>query len=304
MFSLRQLKAFVTVAENKSFTKAAKLLYMTQPAVSAQIKALEERLEVQLLERNDKNIMLTEAGQIFYEEAYKIISLHDAFIEMIDELKGVRRGKLCLAASTIPGEYILPRLIGDFSKKYPDLELSLKIADTGMVVDLLLRRVVDLGMIGAPVKDEAIQLEELAQDELIAICAGDCAMPPEIAPEEFVKLNFVLREQESGTRMVFFRKLKEYGIDPKKLHVVMELGSTRAIITAVENGLGLGMVSRIAAEDSLKLGKVREVKITGFNFERPLYLAWNKNKHQSFSTKAFCAHLKDFEIYDSRNGVR
>ena len=295
MFSLRQLKAFVTVAENKSFTKAAKLLYMTQPAVSAQIKVLEERLGVQLLERNDKNIMLTEAGRMFYEEAYKIISLHDGFIEVINELKGVRRGRLCLAASTIPGEYILPRLIGDFSKQYPGLELTLKIADTGMVVDLLLKRVADLGMIGAPVKDDALQLEEFITDELIVISAIDAIIPNELDAEEFVDADFVLREQESGTRMVLFSKLKDCGLDPKKLHVVMELGSTRAIITAVENGLGLGVVSRIAASDAIQLGKLREIKVKGLNLQRSLYLAWNKNKYQSFGIKAFLNHIDTFK---------
>lgn len=292
MFNLRQLKAFVAVVEKKSFTKAARILYMTQPAISAQIKALEERLEIQLLERNDKNIMLTEAGSIFYEEAYKIISLYDGFVDIINDLKGIKRGKLCLAASTIPGEYVLPKIIGGFSKIYPGIELSLKIADTGMVADMLLKRTVDVGMIGAPIKDESLHLEEFLKDELVVISAPGVNSVNELTVMDLAESDLVLREAESGTRMVFLKKLKEHGVDPKKLRVVMELGSTRAIITAVENGLGLSMVSRLAAADALKLGSIREVKIKGATFERPLYLAWNRNKHQSHGTKAFLRHVE------------
>ncbi len=293
MFSLRQLKAFVTVAENKSFTRAAKILYMTQPAVSAQIKALEERLAVQLMERNDKTIVLTEAGEILYDEAQKILALYDGLTEEIDELKGVRRGKLFLAASTIPGEYILPKIIGQFNKIYPGIELALKIADTGQVVEQLLKKTVDLGVIGAPVKNDALHLEEFRQDELILISAPTAAESSrEMSPEDLMKSDFVLREPDSGTRMVFAEKLKESGLDPKNLRVVMELGSTRAIITAVESGLGLSIVSRLAAQDALRLSKIREVKVKGIGFHRMLYLAWHKNKYQSYAVKAFLRFLE------------
>lgn len=293
MFSLRQVKAFVTVAENKSFTKAAKLLYMTQPAISAQIKALEERLEVQLMERNDKNLVLTEAGEIFYTEAQKILSLYEGFMEAIDELKGVKRGRLFLAASTIPGDYVLPRVMGDFNKNYPNVEVSLKISDTGMVVEQILNRTVDIGLIGAPVKNDSLHLEEFIKDELIIVGApGYIGKRKEITIEELAASNLILRELDSGTRMVFYEQLKKHGIDTKKLAVVMELGSTRAIITAVESGLGLSVVSRLAAMDSLVMGKVCEIKVKGFVSGRALYIAWNENKYQSHAVKAFLKFLR------------
>ncbi len=293
MISLRQIKAFVTVAESKSFTKAAKILYMTQPAVSAQIKALEERLAVQLMERNDKTIVMTEAGEILYDEAQRILTLYSGLIEAIDELRGVRRGRLFLAASTIPGEYILPKIIGEFSRIYPEVELALKIADTGMVAEQLIKKTVDIGVIGAPVKNDALCLEEFMKDELIIVSAPSRADGnKEISLEELVEMDLVLREPESGTRMIFYEKLKENGIDPKKLRVVMELGSTRAVITAVESGLGLSIISRLAAQDALQLGKIREIKMKGTGFQRVLYLAWNKNKYQSYSVKAFLKFLE------------
>ncbi|MHB9096069.1 MAG: selenium metabolism-associated LysR family transcriptional regulator [Eubacteriales bacterium] len=297
MFSLRQLKAFITVAENKSFTKAAKLLYMTQPAISAQIKALEERLEVSLMERNDKNMVLTEAGQIFFQEAQKIISLYDVFMGSLDELKGVRKGKIFLAASTIPGEYVLPCLVGGFNKIYPGVELSLKIADTGIVAEQLVKRTADIGMIGARVKNDALHLEEFMKDELIVI-----GQPQEVDPvkqmslKELAASNLVLRESESGTRMVLFEQLKKSGIDTHKLRVIMELGSTRAVITAVQNGLGLSVVSRLAAGDALELGKIREISVPGIDLQRSLYLAWNDNKYQSHAVKAFLGYLESQKV--------
>ncbi|PKM82656.1 MAG: LysR family transcriptional regulator [Firmicutes bacterium HGW-Firmicutes-14] len=295
MFSLRQLKAFVTVAENKSFTNAAKILFMTQPAISAQIKALEERLEVKLIERNDKTIALTEAGEVLFIEAQKILDIYDGFMEAIDEMKGIHRGKLFITASTIPGEYVLPILIGGFHRVYPGIEISLKIGDTGAVVQQLLKRTVDIGIIGAPVKNESISLKEFIKDELIIIGPpGNTKNVQEISVEELVEADLVLREPDSGTRMMFYEKISSAGVEIRQLKVVMELGSTRAIITAVESGLGLSVVSRLAAQEALELGKITEYRVRGISFERYLYLAWNKNKYESFAAKEF------FSFLDSR----
>ena len=293
MFSLRQLIAFVTVAENKSFTKAARTLYMTQPAVSAQIKALEERLEICLLERNDKNISLTEAGEIFYIEAQKIIALYHGFMEAVDELKGIRKGRLCIAASTIPGEYVLPNILGAFHKLYPGVELNLKIADTGQVAEQLINRSADIGIIGAYIKDDALHMEEFKQDELIVIASGsDNKIPDVITVADLTDTNLLLREADSGTRMFFKEELKNQGVDLSTLKIDMELGSTRSIITAVQSGLGVSVVSSLSCQDALELGKIRKVKLANVKFKRSLYLAWNKNKYQSHAVKAFLRFLQ------------
>lgn len=288
MFNLRQLKAFVTVVDYKSFTRAAKALFMTQPAISAQIKALEERLDVQLMERNDKNVVLTEEGQIFYDEAKKILSIFDGFIDTMDEIKGIRRGKLCIGASTIPGEYIIPRMLGDFARKYPGLQLSIKISDTGYVVEQLLKRTVDLGFIGAPIKNDMIELEAFVDDELVIIAPPmESGKDITLTGPELLKYKFILREAESGTRMVFYDQLKKLNCNPEEIKVAMELGSTRAVISAVESGLGISVVSRYAAEDALTLGKVSQIHIENLSMVRALYLAWNKYKYQSQPIKAF-----------------
>lgn len=293
MINLRQLKAFVTVAEKRSFTHAAKIMYMTQPAISAQIKALEDRLDIRLIERSDKNVILTEAGELLYDEARQILALYDGFLESIDELKGFRRGKLQILASTIPGEYVLPKLLGEFGKLYPGIQLSLKIEDTGKVVDQLLKRKVDIGFIGAMVHNESLHTEEFVNDELIVIGAPTRdGSTQEITLDELLNLNMVLREPESGTRMEFYERLRGLGVDSGKIKVAMELGSTRAIITAVEQGIGISVVSRFAAEDALSLGKISEIKIKDASFKRTLYLVWNVNKYKNYATRAFLKFLE------------
>lgn len=291
MINLRQLKAFVTVAEKKSFTHAAKIMYMTQPAISAQIKALEDRLDIRLIERSDKNVILTEAGELLYDEARQILALYDGFKEALDELKGFRRGKLQILASTIPGEYVLPRLLGEFGKLYPGIQLSLKIEDTGKVVEQLVKRKVDIGFIGALVHNEFLHSEPFVNDELIIIGPPNRNVQ-EMTLEELLNSNMILREPESGTRMEFYERLKGFGVDTGKIKLAMELGSTRAVITAVEQGIGLSAVSRLAAQDALSLGKISEIKIKDASFKRTLYLVWNVNKYKNYATRAFLNFLE------------
>ncbi len=297
MFNLRQLNSFVVVAEQGSFTRAAKLLYMTQPAVSAQIKTLEERLEIQLLDRYDKNVLLTEAGELLLTEAKKMLTLYEEFLDAVDELKGIRRGRLIIGASTIPGEYVLPQLIGSFKKQFPKVEIALKIADTGRVVDLLMNRNIDLGIIGASVNTENLFLQPVLKDRLILIAAKGhpLAKKKKVAVNDILKTNFIMREPGSGTRMVIEQMLTDKHLELSDMQVIMELGSTRAVITAVAAGLGITMVSRIAADEALRLNIVKEIKVAGWEIERSLFLARNVTRYLSHTTGAFIKHLLNFE---------
>ncbi|MFZ5640784.1 MAG: selenium metabolism-associated LysR family transcriptional regulator [Bacillota bacterium] len=293
MFSLRQLKAFVAVAEEGSFTRAAKILYMTQPAISAQIKVLEDRLEIQLFDRHDKNILLTDAGELLLSEAKKMLNIYDEFLDALGELKGIRRGRLVIGASTIPGEYLLPQLIGSFKKQFPGVEVALKIADTDRVVELIKSRSIHLGIIGASVTTENIVLSPLLKDELILIAAVDHPLvkKKKVHVDEILKTPFVLREPGSGTRMVLEQMLNRNTLGFDDLKIIMELGSTRAVITAVEAGLGISVVSRLAADEALRLERIREVEVDGWQVMRNLYLARNETGYLSHAAQAFIDHL-------------
>jgi DNA-binding transcriptional LysR family regulator len=293
VFSLRQLKAFVAVAEEGSFTRAAKILYMTQPAVSAQIKVLEDRLEIQLFDRQDKNIILTDAGELLLSKAKNILNVYDGLLDALGELKGIRQGRLVIGASTIPGEYLLPQLIGSFKKEFPGVEVVLKIADTGRVVEMIKSRSIHLGIIGASIVTDNIKLTPVSEDELIMIAAADhpLAKRNKVHGDEIIKTPFILREPGSGTRMVLEQMLKRNLMSFDDLKIIMELGSTRAVITAVEAGLGISMVSRLAVDEALRLNRIREIKVDGWQVMRSLYLVRNDTGYVSHAAQAFIEHL-------------
>lgn len=295
MASVKQLKTFVTVVEQKSFTKAARVLFMTQPAVSAQIKALEEDLGVQLIERLEKGIALTEAGKILYHEARRFLEHYERAINLIEETRNLKTGHLTIGASTIPGEYILPRFLGRFHNLYPGIKIHLLIADTGMIHKELLERRVEIAFMGAKLDDRRLEFAEFTDDELIFVCAPHhpLAGRQEVKLEEIAAEKFILRESTSGTRLVLEKYLAERGLELEKEQIVMEVGSTRAVITAVEEGLGISIVSRWAVQDSLKLGKLKELKLAEGRIIRPLYMARWRRQYLSRAARAFWEMLTE-----------
>jgi len=280
MLDYRQLLAFVNVVEGGSFTQAAKALFMTQPAISWQIKSLEQELELQLLERKERNIELTEAGRLFYAHARKIVRQYEEAINEMEQFKGLEKGHLKIGASTIPGEYILPTFIGNFKNCYPGATITMQIADTGAIIDMLLAGEIHLGIIGAKLKESKLVFQPFYRDEVVLIAGlgHPLAGKDSISLEELKGQNFVAREKTSGTWMVVEEKLHEVGLRSQDLNIIMEIGSTRAVITAVEAGLGLSWVSRLAVKDALQIGLVKELSVEGFSIERPLFLAHNKKK--------------------------
>lgn len=302
MLNFRQLKTFLMVAEQKSFTKAARELFMTQPAVSSQIKAMEEFLEINLIERLDKKVVLTEAGITFAKEARKILALYDEAIFTLDEIKGVQRGKLKIGASTIPGEYILPRYIGAFKEKFANIQIALHIADTGAVINALKDRKIDIGITGARVNDKEIIFNDFITDELIAIAHPQNILFKSNVPfAEVMKSPIILREASSGTRMVINQHLAAKNIAQSDLSVVMELGSTRAVISAVEANLGFSIISKWAAADALKLNKIVQLDIPELEIKRMLYIATHRTKSFSHAAEKFMKFLLAPDISKGAN---
>ncbi len=293
MVNFRQLTTFVTVAELGSFTKAARALYMTQPAISWQIKSLETDLELTLLERQDRNVTLTEAGEIFYREARRLTNLYESMLVQMEEYKSLERGRLCLGASNIPGEYLLPGYIGRFKEVYPKAEVSLAIADTGAIVDRLLGDDIQLGVIGARVEEPKLYLTPLARDELVLIASPKVLLGEKkrLTIEELARQKFLMREISSGTRMVIKKELARHQLDLEELDITMELGSTQAVITAVRAGLGMSWVSRWAAQPNLSLGQVREMEVEGLKIQRDLYLAFHRQRTLTPLVRAFLEFL-------------
>jgi DNA-binding transcriptional LysR family regulator len=294
--NIKQLQVFVAVAKELSFTKAANSLYMTQPAVSWQIKSLEEELETQLLERRDRCIAITQAGVEFLPYAVSMVSTWEQSLAMIGELKGFQRGYLNIASSTLPGEYLLPQAIGGFKKKYPGIRILLSIQDTGEVVEKVLNDQAHLGVVGAKVGSEDLEFYPFYQDELVFIAGPGHSLCKcqEVGLEDLLQYPFVLREQGSGTRVAFVGWLRLQGLDLVDLKIAMELGSTRAVISGVEAGLGLSLVSRLAVEQSVALGKAVILPVRGFSAQRNLFLVVRLGRKLSPLTSLIKDWLLDF----------
>lgn len=295
MSSIKQIRSFITVADYKSFTHAAEAMFMTQPAVSSQIKTLEETFGLSLIERNDKRVQLTEAGKLFYREAKEILAVYDRAVESMDEFKGLKKGRLSLGASTIPGEYLMPRFIGEFRKLYPGITVSLMVADTGQVIDLLYERKIDLGVVGAKTESNHVDFIPFLQDELILLAGIDNTIPEAISCQELLSLEMVSREAGSGTRSVVKDCLAVKGIKESDLNIVMELGSTQSLITGVAGNLGLGFVSKWAAEAALKAGVVKQVAIDDLDLRRHIFVAFPKNAAATRARDVFFSYLMNFK---------
>lgn len=287
--NLNYLKTFVLVVEKKSFSATAKTLYLTQPAVTLQIQTLEESLGMQLLVRKGKSLILTEAGEILYEQAKKILEMWEETKSSIYKISKIVKGRLLIGASTIPGEYILPQLIGSFHNLYSSVEVSLEIGNTEEIVERTLAGELDLGIIGSFLLHDKLETYRFAQDELVLIVHPDHPW----AKREWIELNdlkeasFIFRHEGSGTRKVMEQKLKEKGLEIKNLKVVMELGTTEAIINGVGGDWGVSFISWLAAQKAIKFGQVKMVKVKDFELKRDLYLIFSSLKAKKAVVREF-----------------
>ncbi len=291
---IAQLYSFVTVVETGSFSASAKRLKISQPAITFQIQSLEESLGVQLIDRSGKRVRLTEAGELVYKSSRKIISEVKSLESQIEEFQESPKGSLTIGASTIPGEYVLPKMFGAFKKKYPEAVLSLEIADTEETVERVINGEFDIGVVGAAIEDKRLEFSPFLKDELIFIVPANYEHYQEgkVSLKEIIGEKLVVREEGSGTRMVVEKELSKKGIKLIDFSVVMELGSNEAVITAVEAGLGASIISRWAAEKAIELGTVRVVKIEDMPIERNLYITVRRGRPFNRLTELFLEFLK------------
>ena len=292
MSTIKQMKAFVMVSDLKSFTGAAELMFMTQPAVSSQIKALEEDIGLALIHRNDKKVELTEAGKEFYRESKSVLSAYERAMEVMDEFRGLKRGRLAVGASTIPGEYLLPKYIGAFRREYPGIQVALTVADTEAVLDMLTGRKIDLAVVGARNEQQGVEFLPFVEDELVLIAAAGKEIPATLHCRELVGLDFVVREKGSGTQMAVRQMLSACGLQEKDLVITMELGSTQAVLTAVAADLGVGFVSIWAAENAIKAGVVQKIAVQDLDLGRQLYLATVEENYTTQARDTFRSFLQ------------
>jgi DNA-binding transcriptional LysR family regulator len=271
-----RLVVFRAVAEQQSFRKAAEELYLTQPAVSLQIKALEEDLGVQLFDRSGAHSRLTVAGELLLGFARRSSELLAQAEQEIAALSGVHGGSLTLGASTTIAQYVLPRLIGEFCRRHPRVRPTLISGNTEHIVEAVESQKIALGFIEGPSRSRDVKTEPFLVDELVLIvpAAHEWAERATVTCSEMPSVPLLMRERGSGTRHIIEIALEKQCIRLSALQVVMELDSTEAIKSAVEAGLGVGFVSRWAIAKDMRLGQsFRIVEVEGLRIQREFLVA-------------------------------
>ena len=259
----RRLQVFYTVARLLSFTKAAETLHMTQPAVTFQVRQLEDHFDTRLFDRTHNRVALTEAGRKAYEYAEEIFSLYAEMENTVKELTGDVSGALTLGASTTIAEYMLPALLRGFTVEFPDINLRLKVSNTEGIVSMVENSMIDLGVVEGPVANKNLLVEVCRVDQLVVVVppSHEIASRESISLEEVMNYPFICREEGSGTREVIMDHMVELGLDRNNLNVSLELGSPESIKGAVEAGMGISIASIATLEKELKLGSLVAVQL-------------------------------------------
>lgn len=259
----RRLQVFYTVARVLSFTKAAESLHMTQPAVTFQVKQLEESFNTRLFDRTHNKISLTDAGKLVYDYAEKILDHYDKMNNQVRELTGEVTGSLLIGASTTIAEYMLPNLLGEFNRKFEDVAIRLQVGNTDAIVAMVENNMIDLGIVEAPVYNKNLEVEVCRIDEMVLIVPADhpLANRNKISIEDMRQYRYISREEGSGSRAVIDTYIREQGLSYSDLNVVMELGSPESVKMSVESGVGIAIVSRTTLLKELKLGTLKALPL-------------------------------------------
>ena len=287
--NMHHLHVFHVVAQSGRISEAAKQLHIAQPAVSRQIRELEERLGVTLFDRLPRGVRLTEAGRLLAQHARQVFAIAEQAEQAMRDLKDLARGQLSIGASTTIGNYLLPPVLTRFRQAYPGVEIALEISNTDIIQQNLLDAKVDLGLTEGFVTSPELTAHIFRMDELILIgppasARGDAL----VSAAELCQLPLIVREPGSGTRAVIESTLAERGLRPR---VSMSLGGSEAIKRAVAAGAGYALISRLAVEKELASGELKAIVVQDLSLQRPLHLVRQRNRQPARAVEAFLAEL-------------
>ena len=297
-FTLQQLRILKSIITEKSFTKAAKVLFLSQPYISKQIKTLEQALGVNLLYRNSSIIVLTENGQTFLKYSERILTLCEESYRALVDLKVGDRGKLIIGASQTIGTYLMPRLLALFSQNYPKIKIKIEVNSTRLISKLIIKRRVDLAIVGGKVPQELKQnltINHFIEDELNLIISNlnPFAKKKYIKKEELYHLNFITLYSNSTIRKFVDNILTQNNIEINQFNTILQLNSVEAMKAAVSLGLGVSFVSSSTIEKEIKLKSIKILKIKNIKIARNLSIVSN---YDYYKTRAFNSFYNELMI--------
>lgn len=293
-FGFRELEIFCRVVELEGFSKAATAVYLSQASVSERIASLENKIGTRLLDRLGRKVIPTAAGELLYKHATLILEMKDTARLEMERFLGLKQGDVTMGGSTIPGEYILPELIGRFNQKHPNIALKLTVADSSEIERRVLAGKLELGVIGSKSLHTSLICQQLWKDELVlAVPARHAwARRKTVSLPELRTVHFLLREEGSGTLKILAAFLRDVGLKGvNELKVSARFGSSTAVKEGIKSGLGVSILSARAIDMELKAGVLKKLKIKGLSMSRNFFLIRNKLRIASPACKAMIDFL-------------
>jgi DNA-binding transcriptional LysR family regulator len=286
------LNIFKEVVEHKSFSLAARAVALTQPTVSSHIKELENHFGCRLLDRLGREVLPTRAGELLYTHAKKILAQFSETESAMAGFLGNISGRLDIGGSTIPGTYILPRVIGRFLAHHENVNISLIVGDTAQIVENIIASKLEFGVVGARSESGRIVQTRLIEDDMRLIVPADhqWAHKNQVSLSMMLAEPFIIREAGSGTRKSLQQRLDEMGGDIGQLNIVAEMGSTAAVIQGIKYRVGISILSPVAVSDELAAGTLKALRVTGMQLKRYFYLTVRQDRTPS----PLCAAFIDF----------
>lgn len=294
----KQLEAFAYVVKLKSFSRAAEQIYLTQPTISNHISTLEKELDTKLLERGSKTVYPTPSGKILYQYAQRMLNLLEDAICAVRRYNKELKGNLTLCASTVPSQYVLPKVLAAFREEYPNVVFQINRQDSGQVVDTILNRGAMLGFTGTTSEDKDLAFEAFTKDKLVIITPNTekyRALDPGAFDVKLLRQeSIVLREQGSGTRKEMEHFLSQANIELGELNVVAQFNDPDSIKHAVSQGLGISIISRAAVEDYVSFGELLTFELQNVTMDRKLYMVSRKSGALPFLAEVFMNFVRSY----------
>jgi DNA-binding transcriptional LysR family regulator len=289
------LELFKTVAEKKNFSHASDILHISQPAISQQIQFLEEELGVKLFQRTTRKVSLTDEGKLLYHYAIQICNLFEDAEKSLSDFNKVVKGSLTIGASQTIGEYFLPKFIGGFKELYPQVQITIQIFNTQHIAKAVHEQTLDIGLVEGQVTGEDLIITPFLDDELLVIVnpSHPLAGQKSVTFEQISLFPFVFREKGSGTRQVMEDALAKAGWDLDSLSIIMELGSTEAVKSAVEANLGISILSERTVQKELQLKSIKALRIADLELMRKFYVITSQKKYLSHAMEHFLKFIAE-----------